>query len=239
MPAKGSKKAYCVRGHHKPTVGAAPNGWCLKCREESYARRGRKVKERPDRGAVKFRSPLCPAGHDKRIVGVGKHYECLECRRIRCAQTDWRAYRRQLNSRRAGLPEGIVLSRWTELPKLRELRLRAGYTQKEMARVIGVTHKHYGQLELGHKRALRSTVAKVMAAIASAAPGRGKLRRVIEALAEAERRGEPTAAKAAEILGLHPSQVGASLRWLAAIGLAERFENERGVFWLVTERRAA
>jgi transcriptional regulator with XRE-family HTH domain len=233
MPTKGTKKTHCVRGHDKRVVGTAGNGWCRECRRLSYAKRGLTAGLSAHERGVNFRKPFCPNGHDKRVVGVTKGYACKECLREKHDANYWREWRRSAGNKRAGLPEGMALDRFTPLPNLRGIRLRTGMTQKEMAGRIGLNPHHYGELEAGRKQASRQTVALVLEAISDAGVrAEGRYRKLCRAALEAERRGEPTLSEMAGILRERPATLRWPLWYARSRGLIERFD---GGAYLITE----
>lgn len=238
MPVKGSKKEYCVRGHKKGEVGTAPNGWCLQCRCESYARRGLAAKAAPDKETIQFRHPYCPANHDKRIVGVNSQYNCRECVRLRGLATDWRSFRRERANRKAGLPGDAAVEQWTELPDLRKTRLKHGYTQHEMAALCNLNRRHYGKLESGEKRASRQTLVRILTALSERDLPPGRHRRILEAVRETGRRGTPTCDRIAELANVTPHQARSALGWLRRWGV---LSVDRGQWSVVPahERRAS
>lgn len=247
-PAKGQRKRFCVNGHDVLVVGRAPNGWCKECREESYARRGLKPNQCPDPTNIKFRNPICKNLHDKRVVGVNGSYRCLQCEREGRDPERARRQRWQRKSREARLPEGMIVNRTTPLPKLRELRLRAGISQREMAARIGCSEQHLNRLENGRRGAGRAMLKNVLDAISETSEGlpRGRYLKLLKALVEAERRNVPTAGVVAEILSESPLKVGALLRWAAKEGLAERFDGPppgaprtHTATWLITDEGLA
>ena len=235
MPAKGSKKRYCVHGHHKPTVGARPNGWCKECYRISYRRRGKTPGLVYDPKKTAHRSEYCPKGHHKPTVGVNKSYGCKACVKDKNDPAYWRDRRRRKGSEEAGLPEGTTVETFTDLSRLRILRLRAGLTQAQMARRIGVSHNHYARLEKGDSKATRKTLAKVMRALSEPAVGSGRYRDLVWASGESERRGKPHASQMAKLLQVTPQSLGASLRWAVGMGVLERFDGKPPVY-LVTDR---
>lgn len=248
-PAKGQTSRFCKNGHNKDLVGRAKNGWCKKCRRESYARRGLTPKQCPEPRKVNFQKPICPRGHEKRVVGVDPQYACLACKKERAADCQyWRDYRRRRACREAMLPDGMLVSKGTALPKLREIRLRAGLTQKEMAARIGCSAGFVCRLEAGTQKAGRVMLRNILDAITETGEGlpKGRYVTLLRALAEAERRGMPTGKMVAEILPETTLRTGSLLRWAERLGLAEKFEGAppgasgtSKTTWLITDEGRA
>lgn len=142
MPPKGYKKEICVNGHHKPTVGTAPNGWCLACRRESYEKRGLAVKSAPDPTNIRFRNPICPRGHDKRVVGVSKSYLCLACQKDHHSAQARRGYWRQYRRDQVGIDADPG-----PVSNLRQVRFFLHLSVSELASRIGCTPHTVRRLE--------------------------------------------------------------------------------------------
>lgn len=257
------KNGRCIAGHDKLITGVRSDGACLQCtRERKRQERGTlKIAESPLGSAfgaatpsmrrVDFYKPICPRGHDKRITGVDSHYGCLACRACRKEQKDaayWRNYRRSRKCKEAGLPEGMVVARGTALPKLREIRLRAGLTQKEMAARIGCSAGFVCRLEAGRQKVGRVVLRNILGAISETGKGfpKGRYVGLLRALVEAERRGMPTGKTVAEILPESTLRTGSLLRWAERLGLAEKFDGApKGApktsktTWLITDEGRA
>lgn len=233
MPAKGQTMPTCKRGHVKAEVGTASNGWCLACRRESYRRRGLSPGRCPDARAIIFRNPICKNGHDKRVVGVSKSYGCKACLKERNDAAYWREWRKRKGRERARIDADPQ-----PLTNLKAVRIGAGLTGGEMAERLGLNHWHYFMLEAGRKTPARSTMRKVVKGVAGLRENRphGKYGRAMLALAEAERRGEPTARKAAEIMEIPTPSLVPTLLHGRKAGLWESYPEPEGTaVWCLSD----
>ena len=234
------RKPICKHGHDKRVVGIYSNGGCAQCYRIRTRRREAEKPWKVDPGTIDFRNPICPRGHDKRITGVNKQYGCMECMR----QIS-KAYSLNLRRRWAGFDGDPQ-----KVPNLKAIRHAAGLTAAEMAARIGLSQGGYDHVENGRRAASRRTLAKIVAAVEElrndALQSRrpvGRFSRLLWAINEAERRGDPVARTIGELAGERRA-MGTMLRHLLRRGLAERFEPRAGprggrnpgdAAWLLTQ----
>lgn len=155
---------------------------------------------------------------------------------MKCRRECIKGYSLNLRRRWAGFPgdEGPV-------PNLKQVRIGAGLTMREMASRIGISYKFYYELEKRRKNASRRTLASIVRVVtelrARASEGcYGRFGRLLIAVAEAERRGHSTASEIAE-MGMFRDAVavGPLLRWARVYGLVERYASTQPSIWLLTD----
>lgn len=227
------RKPICKHGHDKRVVGISPNGGCKECYRIRTKRSEAGKPWAVDPSTINFRNPICPKGHDKRIVGVNKQYSCMECQR-QISKT----FSLNLRRRQAGFDGDPQ-----KVPNLKAIRLGFGLTAEEMAARIGLSIGGYNHLENERRTAGRRTLAKIVRAVdelmhtrEAGRVKRGRYRRLLGAMAEAERGGAPTAAAIGRVLGQHPTRFGVMLKYAHRYGFAERAQDDGGVRWTLTDK---
>lgn len=221
----GARK--CKNGHDRMLVGMWGKG-CAECHRQV-------MRLRKERGhAPKLTCEYCRNGHHKPTVGMTKNNGCKECARV-----NGREYRRRERAAKYDVPMELLGAdkRQPFGKKLRGLRESLGMTRSDLERASGVSRFTIIDIERERSRGWPTTKKKLLDAFSRLIREnhRGRYTRLMLGLVEAERRGNPTSVEAARIAGIEGNHVWYLLRWLGQRGLAERFENEKGVFWMATD----
>ena len=225
MVGRRIRKRKCVNGHDRVFVGMY-GGSCAACCADIQRRR-------KERGVVpRVASEWCVNGHHKPTTGfVSGSNGCREC-----SKASQRNYQRRKRSERYDAPVALFGARDEGL-KLKPLRESLGLTRADLEALSGVSRFTIVDLERGRSKGYPTTRKKLTDAIARciAEKRKGRYTYLLLALVEAERRGRPTVAETAKIMGTDGKKLGSLLRRLKKRGLAERIETAKVASWKATD----
>lgn len=133
MPAKGSRKQFCVNGHDTFVVGRTKSNGCKKCLSDFNKQRKLDIKE--GRLVVISKNQFCRNGHDTFICGRDKNGYCAECNRL--------AHHKNLRETNLKRSFGISLADYNKMfQEQNGLCLGCYRHQSQLEITLNVDHNH-------------------------------------------------------------------------------------------------